>query len=68
MSYVINLRYDVENHIYFVYESDIPGLHIEAATVDEVFEIVRDVAPDLLGEAAATAKFDFRVELESAAA
>jgi len=68
LNYVVRLRYDTENHIYFVYESDIPGLHIEAATCEEVFNIVFDVAPDLLGDAAAAAKFDFRIEREAATA
>jgi len=65
MKYVVSLRYDSENHIYFIYESDIPGLHVEAATCDEVFDIVFDVAPDLLGDAATKATFDFRVEREA---
>jgi len=62
MKHSVTLRYDGENHIYFVHESDVPGLHVEASTVDEAIEIIRDVIPDLLGESASDAQFTVHVE------
>jgi hypothetical protein len=63
MSLVVNIGFDPENKLYFVHDSDVPGLTVEAASVDEVIEIVRDVAPDLIGETAARAEFDFRLKI-----
>jgi len=38
--------WDSEAKVYFA-ESDIPGLHVEAETFDELVAIVRDVLADL---------------------
>ncbi len=58
----VNIGFDPEHKLYFVHESDIPGLTVEAASVDEVIEIVTDAAPDLLGKQEPDAKIDFRLE------
>ena len=48
MSHSVTAQYDGENEIYFVLESDITGLHVEARSLDEFVEIALDLAPDLL--------------------
>jgi len=62
MSFIVRIGFDPENKLYFVRDSDIPGLTVEAASIDAVIEIVSDVAPDLLGKQSPDAKIDFRVE------
>ena len=42
--------------------SDIPGLNIEAGSVDEFVAIAHDLAPDLVGDHAAGSSIDFRYE------
>lgn len=44
----VTLGYDEANRIWFVQHSDLPGLCVEAATLDEMREIIADVAPDLM--------------------
>lgn len=46
-TYYIKARWDPEAEV-FVSESDIKGLHIEAATLDEFEAIMMDVAVDLI--------------------
>jgi hypothetical protein len=67
MSFIIHVEFDPEHKCYFVHESDVPGLVVEASSFDEVIEIVRDAAPDLLGAQAPDATFDFRLQLPVAA-
>ncbi|HEY5107350.1 MAG TPA: DUF1902 domain-containing protein [Caulobacteraceae bacterium] len=45
--YVIEAIWDAEAGVYFA-KSNLPGLNIEAATVQEFVAIVQDVAPDLI--------------------
>ncbi len=59
MSYKVRVGYDHASSRYYVDESDIPGLNVEANTFEEFIEIVEDVAPDLLGQSAAGSKIDF---------
>jgi len=64
MNFIVNIGFDPEHKLYFVHESDVSGLTVEAPSLDEVIEIIRDVALDLLGkEVAARAEFDFRVKI-----
>ncbi len=63
MTYIVHVGFDPEHRLYFVHESDVPGLTVEAATVYEVIEIVQDAASDLLGEQASGAEFDFRIHV-----
>ncbi len=44
----ITVAYDPENSIWFVRESDLPGLCAEAGSLDALNEIIADLAPDLL--------------------
>jgi len=63
MSFLINIEFDPEHGLYFVHESDVPGLIVEASSLDKVIEIVCDVVLDLLGAQAAGAEFDFRLKI-----
>lgn len=42
------VSHDAENAVWFVAESDIPGLNVEAASLDALVEAVSDVAPELI--------------------
>jgi predicted RNase H-like HicB family nuclease len=39
---------DADDGVWFVQSSDIPGLHAEAATLDELVEVITDLAPELI--------------------
>ena len=43
----VMLAFDADNQIWFVERSDLPGLCVEAATLDEMQSIIGDLAPDL---------------------
>jgi predicted RNase H-like HicB family nuclease len=60
MTYVVHVCHDSETGRYYVDSSDIPGLHVEADTFEEFVNIVQDVAPDLLGEAARGSEISFQ--------
>ena len=62
MSYVVQIGYDVQAGKYYVLSSDIPGLNIEAGSVDEFVAIAHDLAPDLVGDHATGSSIDFRYE------
>lgn len=44
----VNAVHDEEAGVWFVESSDLPGLNVEAATLDELVTIVADLAPDLI--------------------
>lgn len=44
----VNVSHDSQEHVWFVLSSDIPGLHAEAETLDELVAVISDVAPDLI--------------------
>ncbi len=67
MKFVVQVEFDAEHKLYFVHDSDIPGLTVEASSVDQLIEIVRDAGPDLLGEQAVAAEYDFQIHLPAAA-
>ncbi len=46
--YVVVAGWDAEAEVWIVESSDIPGLCIEAQTLDEFREVVEDVAVELL--------------------
>lgn len=48
-SYVVNARWDEDAQVFWS-DSDIRGLHIEAATLEEFEELVGELAPDLIFE------------------
>jgi hypothetical protein len=45
--YTVEAIWDPEAGVYYA-KTDIPGLNVEAATVAEFIEIVKDVAPELI--------------------
>lgn len=44
----VNVSHDKQESVWFVLSSDIPGLHAEAETLDELVTVISDVAPDLI--------------------
>lgn len=44
------VSHDADNAVWFVVESDIPGLNVEAPTLDALVEVVMDLAPHLIDE------------------
>jgi hypothetical protein len=63
MSFVVTVGFDEGERRYYVIESDIPGLNIEADTFEEFVEYTMDFVPDLVGEAAVGAKVTFQREV-----
>jgi hypothetical protein len=47
-TYNVSVKHDPEIRVYYIEDSDIPGLHAESASADELFEIVHDLAADLV--------------------
>lgn len=46
--YNITVEQDDESGVYYIAKSDIPGLHVEADSFDELREIVSDLAAELI--------------------
>jgi predicted RNase H-like HicB family nuclease len=46
--FIIKVSLDSESGVYFVAESNVPGLHAEADTLDEMRDTIFELAPDLL--------------------
>jgi Domain of unknown function (DUF1902) len=44
----ITVAFDDANNVWFVTETDLPGLCVETATLDEMKAVIDDLAPDLL--------------------
>jgi predicted RNase H-like HicB family nuclease len=44
----VNVSHDKTQNVWYVLTSDIPGLHAEAETLDELVAVISDVAPDLV--------------------
>ena len=44
----VNVSHDKAQSLWFVLSSDIPGLHAEAETLDELVAVIAEVAPDLI--------------------
>lgn len=51
MSFTVKVSYDDAARVWFIHETDVPGLHAEAATLDELVTIIEDVTPDLIPDA-----------------
>ena len=47
MQFNVIVCHDADAAIWYVYESDLPGLNAEASTLDELVAVIEDVAPDL---------------------
>jgi predicted RNase H-like HicB family nuclease len=48
MQFTVTVSHDEDEGVWFVQSSDIPGLHAEAKTLDELVEVVTDLAPELV--------------------
>lgn len=48
MKYNIQLIWDDEAQVWYSRTTDIPGLHLEGETFDELVELVRMAAPEML--------------------
>ncbi|MEM6713204.1 MAG: DUF1902 domain-containing protein [Pseudomonadota bacterium] len=46
-TFYVRAIWDAENQVYFS-ESDIEGLHIETATIDQFEDVMRDAASELI--------------------
>ncbi|HYC03070.1 MAG TPA: DUF1902 domain-containing protein [Azospirillaceae bacterium] len=46
--YKVAAAWDQEGHMWYVADSDVPGLNTEAATYDALVDRVTAIAPDLL--------------------
>ena len=48
-SFTVTATWDPEAGVFYSH-SDIPGLHVEAATFDEFVALVRDLAPEMIAD------------------
>jgi len=48
MQFTITVSHDEKEGVWFVQNSDVPGLNAEAATLDELVDVLADLAPDLV--------------------
>jgi predicted RNase H-like HicB family nuclease len=55
----VTVAWDAENAIWFVERTDLPGLCVEARTLDEMKAVIDDLAPDLLETNVPAAKRDW---------
>lgn len=49
MKFTVTVCHDEAAHVWYVHDSDLPGLRAEAGTFDELVAIIEDVTPDLVG-------------------
>jgi hypothetical protein len=42
------VSHDKAHKVWHILSSDIPGLNVEAETLDELIDVISDVAPDLI--------------------
>ena len=47
-TYQVFLRRCDEGGVFFVERSDVPGLHVESETIDQMVEAIDDIAPELI--------------------
>ncbi|MDP4026415.1 DUF1902 domain-containing protein [Methylobacterium sp. NEAU 140] len=48
MPFTVTVCHDEATGVWYVLDSDLPGLHVEAATLDALVAIIQDVTPDLV--------------------
>ncbi len=48
MPFTVTVCHDEEEGVWFVHSSDLPGLNVEATTLDALIEVITDVVPDLV--------------------
>ena len=59
---VVKVAFDTEAEVWFIESSDVPGLHLEGSSVDDLYAKIPDAILDLL-ETTASGDFDFPVEI-----
>jgi predicted RNase H-like HicB family nuclease len=47
-SLTVHVNHDAKEGIWFIQSSDVPGLHAEAATLDELVAVIEDLVPELV--------------------
>ena len=47
-SLAVVVNHDKQIGVWYVVTADIPGLHVEAETLDELVSVVADLAPELI--------------------
>jgi predicted RNase H-like HicB family nuclease len=60
----VNVSHDKTEGIWYVLSSNIPGLHAEAETLDELVAVISDVAPDLLAANLPNAPSDSAINIQ----
>lgn len=48
LSFRVFVSHDADNAVWFVVESDIPGLNVEAPSLDALVDAITDLAPELI--------------------
>jgi predicted RNase H-like HicB family nuclease len=48
-TFKIQASWDAEAEVWYVVESDVPGLHAEGETLEELFEVLKELVPELVG-------------------
>ncbi|GAB6846007.1 hypothetical protein JCM2811A_50090 [Methylorubrum rhodinum] len=48
MQLAVTVHHDAASGVWYVHDSELPGLHAEAPTLDALVAIIEDVAPDLI--------------------
>ncbi len=48
MQLAVTVQHDEASGVWYVHDSELPGLHVEAPTLDALIAIIEDVAPDLI--------------------
>lgn len=66
MNYTVKISWDDEARVWYVEESDVPGLCIEAATVDLMAERLKVIIPELLEESGVESADDVPFDLLAA--
>jgi hypothetical protein len=60
----VTVAFDPEAKVWFVSASDLPGLCVETATLDEMKTVIADVAPDLLETNVPAGKRDWPLRIQ----
>jgi Domain of unknown function (DUF1902) len=60
----VTVAFDAVAKVWFVAETDLPGLCVEAATLDEMRAVIDDVAPDLLETNVPAAQRDWPLRIQ----
>lgn len=48
MQFTVTVCHDEQEGVWYVQSSDVPGLNAEASTLDDLVDIITDLAPELV--------------------